>query len=215
MGERVRDPERTRRAVLDAAEALFAAKGFAATSLQEIADRAGVSRGTPSYFFATKERLYQAVLDRVFAEFWAALDEARQRVVAEGGAPEAVLQAEVEAYLDVLVARPTIVRLVEWEALAGGAHLGASRPHVDAVRRGLAAVGEELARGGFRGADPAQVLLSVVALCWFPLAHADTLARAVGVDPFDPAFVAARKRHIVDLVLHGIRGCGEDAGSAR
>ena len=65
MGERVRDPERTRRAVLDAAEALFAAKGFAATSLQEIADRAGVSRGTPSYFFATKERLYQAVLDRV------------------------------------------------------------------------------------------------------------------------------------------------------
>jgi AcrR family transcriptional regulator len=62
---RTRDAERTRRRILDAAEELFARQGFDAASLAAIGEAAGVSRGTPSYFFGSKEELYQAVLERM------------------------------------------------------------------------------------------------------------------------------------------------------
>ena len=65
---RIRDADRSRRAILDAAETLFAQRGFEAVSLQEIGDAAGLSRGTPNYFFGSKQDLYVAVLEHVFAD---------------------------------------------------------------------------------------------------------------------------------------------------
>src|SRR5919199_556696 len=62
--ERLRDPERTREAILAAAEDRFARLGFEGTSLQQIAEAAGVARSTPAYFFGTKQELYDAVLAR-------------------------------------------------------------------------------------------------------------------------------------------------------
>src|SRR5260370_16546191 len=59
--------ETSKKAILDAAEALFAEQGYEATSLQEICDRAGVTRGLPNYFFGSKEGLYRSVLERTFA----------------------------------------------------------------------------------------------------------------------------------------------------
>jgi TetR/AcrR family transcriptional regulator len=66
--KRTRDAERSREAILDAAERLFSDRGFEGVSLQEIASDAGLSRGAPSYFFGSKDSLYEAVLERVFRE---------------------------------------------------------------------------------------------------------------------------------------------------
>src|SRR3954471_2780873 len=62
-----RNADRTREAILDAAETLFADHGYESTSLQAVGEAAGISRGTPGYFFGSKEGLYKAVLDRSFA----------------------------------------------------------------------------------------------------------------------------------------------------
>src|SRR6187549_2905893 len=70
---KIRDADRTRRQVLDAAEERFARRGYDATSLADIGTTAGVSRGTPSYFFGSKEQLYDAVLERLYADRTAAL----------------------------------------------------------------------------------------------------------------------------------------------
>jgi AcrR family transcriptional regulator len=63
----VRDGERSKEAILSAAEDLFARQGFEGTSMQEIGEAAGVARSTPAYFFRSKEALYEAVLARVVA----------------------------------------------------------------------------------------------------------------------------------------------------
>ena len=65
--DRTRDADRSRGAILDAAERLFAEQGFDATSLTQVGGAAGVSRGTPGYFFRSKAELYRAVLDRSLA----------------------------------------------------------------------------------------------------------------------------------------------------
>ena len=211
---RGRDPDRSRTAILDAAEELFARKGFEATSLEEVGRAAGLSRGTPRYFFGSKEDLYRVVLERVFADArgWVA----RGRAAASGAAAEVVIAEAVGSYVDFLASRPTFVRLAGWEALTGGRFFGETPPHLAFVRDGLAAVGEELSRGTLRPADPAQILIDIISLCFFPLAHADSLLKALGVDPYDPAFLQARKQHVVDLVLRGllpVRAKGGDAAS--
>lgn len=209
---RGRDPDRSRTAILDAAEDLFARKGFEATSLEEVGRAAGLSRGTPRYFFGSKEDLYRVVLERVFvdARGWVA----RGRAAASGAAAEVVIAEAVGSYVDFLASRPTFVRLAGWEALTGGRFFGETPPHLAFVRDGLAAVGEELSRGTLRPADPAQILIDIISLCFFPLAHADSLLKVLGVDPYDPAFLQARKQHVVDLVLRGLLPVGAKGGDA-
>jgi TetR/AcrR family transcriptional regulator len=202
---RQRDAARTREAILDAAERLFAEQGYDAASLEEIGRLAGVSRGTPRYFFGAKQALYRAVLARVLTAEADLLLVAQARATAAGGGPEELLTAVVESFLDFLVARPSFVQLVEREATAGGATLREVAAETPAVQAGLATLGQSLADPAFHGADPAHILLSLLALCWFPLAHADTFTRSLGIDPEAAAFLPTWKRHVVALALHGLR----------
>ena len=58
----------TRAELLDAAERLFAEKGFVTASLAEIAEAAGVSKGAIYHHFATKDELLLALLDSHFQD---------------------------------------------------------------------------------------------------------------------------------------------------
>jgi len=53
--------------ILGAAMAVFAEKGFAAARLDEIASRAGVSKGALYLYFETKEELFRAVVEQAIA----------------------------------------------------------------------------------------------------------------------------------------------------
>ena len=55
--------EATRRALLESAARLFAEKGFAATSLDEVAAEARVTKGAVYHHFANKQALFEAVAD--------------------------------------------------------------------------------------------------------------------------------------------------------
>ena len=61
-GKRARRKEARPGELLDAALDLFVEKGFAATRVEEVAKRAGVSKGTLFLYFASKEELFKAVV---------------------------------------------------------------------------------------------------------------------------------------------------------
>jgi AcrR family transcriptional regulator len=203
--ERIRNPERSRAAILDAAERLFAEQGFDATSLTQVGAAAGVSRGTPGYFFRSKAELYQAVLDRSFAEVREAVRAGRARALASNESLETILAGAVSDYFDFLAARPNFVRLIEREALNGG-RLPNGDSHLSAGQEALAAISAELGLDDSASGEAAQLLLSIISLCWFSLIHARTVAPAVGVSLHDATAIERRKRHVISLVLHGIRG---------
>jgi AcrR family transcriptional regulator len=88
--------EATRRAVLDAARSLFGRKGYAQTSVDEIADAARVTKGAVYHHFAGKEALFRVVYAEVEAD-------AQARAVAAGDPrdpPVDRIVAMVNAYLD-------------------------------------------------------------------------------------------------------------------
>jgi TetR/AcrR family transcriptional regulator len=203
--DRERNPARTRAAILDAAEKLFAQKGFEATSLNEVGTAAGVSRGTPGYFFGAKADLYQAVLDRSFTEVREAVRAGRARALASNQTPDAILAGAVSDYFDFLAARPNFIRLIEREALNGGPQLD-EVSHLSAGQEALAAISAELGLDDSPSGEAAQLLLSIIALCWFHLIHARTVAPAVGVTLENADDLERRRRHIVGLVLNGLAG---------
>ena len=68
----------TRRAheerILAAAESVFAEAGFGGATMQLIADLAGLPKANLHYYFATKEALYRAVVERIFTVWLQAAD---------------------------------------------------------------------------------------------------------------------------------------------
>jgi AcrR family transcriptional regulator len=67
---RERRLEHTRSVLLDAAEAVFAEKGFTAATLDDIAQSAGYTKGAIYKHFATKEDLFLAVSDRYWRRYF-------------------------------------------------------------------------------------------------------------------------------------------------
>ena len=67
---RERRLERTRSLLLDAAEEVFAEKGFTPASLDDIARAAGYTKGAIYKHFATKEDLFLAVSDRYWRRYF-------------------------------------------------------------------------------------------------------------------------------------------------
>ena len=58
-------PEETVRRILDTAERLFVEKGYDRTSLQDILDETGLSKGAVYHHFASKEDIFYSVCDRI------------------------------------------------------------------------------------------------------------------------------------------------------
>jgi len=58
--------ERSRALILDTALKLFAHRGYGATSVRDIAEEAGLSKGNVYHHFADKESIFRALLDRYF-----------------------------------------------------------------------------------------------------------------------------------------------------
>ena len=197
---RNRDGSRTREAVLNAAEGLFAEKGYEGTSLEEIGSAAGVSRGTPSYFFGSKEKLYRAVLDRLFARAYAVLAPAHAAAGRDAKDPRAAIESLIGAYLDFLAEDVNFVRLVHRETAEGRTWLRETLEDAEVIQAALGALPAAL---GGAGGDPAaaHLLINVSALVWYPLAQAHTLLAALGIDPRDAAFLETQKRQITEVLL--------------
>ncbi len=84
---RERRLERTRSLLLDAAEEVFAEKGFTPASLDDIARTAGYTKGAIYKHFATKEDLFLAVSDRYWRRYFDNFAEVLS-TAKEVGAPE-------------------------------------------------------------------------------------------------------------------------------
>jgi TetR/AcrR family transcriptional repressor of nem operon len=123
-------PARSREPLLDAAEELLLARGYDATQLDLVCERAGVSRGGLFYHFDSKESLAEAAVQRFFEGL---LREAQMALskVASSTATETLF-----AYVDV------VMRMASGSRLARGCLLGTITVECSQTNPSLAAVAE-------------------------------------------------------------------------
>jgi AcrR family transcriptional regulator len=114
---RVSSPRRTatRLRLYEAAVALVAEQGFAATTVEEIAERAGVAKGTVYYNFGGKTEFFEELLKHSSGLFTAALRAAADQARAGGGGPLAALDAIVRAGLAFVGDQPALIQLYATE----------------------------------------------------------------------------------------------------
>lgn len=186
-----RNADRSRTAILQAAEELFAEHGPNGVSLAEIGERAGVSRGLPSYFFSDKETLYQTVLEQAAADLRCALAEVME--ASHDSPPFEVLAKLTDCYMDYLAAHPSIVRLLQWNALGNTSNNGAawaSRIPGRLFDEVLESLSKRMVSKARNGVVVYDILLSVVSVCLYPFQ----------IRRFDPGEIQRRKKHVRTLV---------------
>src|SRR5690606_20508205 len=107
------DDRSTPNAILGAAEQLFADKGYAATTIKDIATAASCNSALLYYYYKDKDGLYRAVLDRLI-----------ERVIAMGTAalhdqhdPKLAIQAILAGQARLMQQHPAAIRLIGRELL--------------------------------------------------------------------------------------------------
>lgn len=135
--------------ILDAATASFAARGFAETRLEDVAEQVGIRRPSLLYHFATKEELYAAVIRRVFEQLGASLAQAIQ---VQGSFAERV-DAVTAGYLAHVRSNPPFAPLLLRELLDGRGPgrelmLEAVTPVIDVLERFIVEEGGAAVRRG-------------------------------------------------------------------
>jgi AcrR family transcriptional regulator len=102
--------QRTQQSLLDAAEALVAEKGADATSVADVAARAGCSVGAVYHHFRDKKALLYALFDRMSEQLRATTREAVDPARWEGASTADILQGYLEFSLEMGRERPAAKR---------------------------------------------------------------------------------------------------------
>lgn len=180
--------------ILQAAEALFAEKGYAATRVQEITDAAGVNKALLYYYFEDKRALYVALMEDGIDAFRTVVEAALE---APGSYAER-LERLVTDHVALLWRRPNLLRVVQRSQMAGDVpDLNWRDQFQVPFSRVVEFFREAAGAGEFESFDPEMTARSVLAL--------DTgFARLQ--DPCGPRLEAEQvSAHITRLLLSGLR----------
>jgi AcrR family transcriptional regulator len=182
--------------ILDVATRLFAERGYEGTSMNDVAERVGMRKASLFYHFATKDALYEAVLDRLVASMQAALEQ----VYTQSGSYAERLEAVTDTVVGVLGSHQYAARLLMREAMDWGPMMkGKLLDRILEVLDASAAwvrVGQEA--GVFVEGDAKHIVLSALGMHFLPFALGPLVEKYTGTDAFDPRFVETR-RHALRL----------------
>jgi len=162
----------TRDTILDAAERLFAARGFDAATVKELGAEAGVNPALIYYYFENKQGLHHAVLDRFAGELIG-----RARVALEQArTPDDVIRAVVRTQSQMLSGYPRRARILARELVEHeGEHVESfiNRIAADVFERLRGAIAQGQQSGRFRrDVDPAYAAISTISqVVYFHLAR--------------------------------------------
>ncbi|MCX8073813.1 MAG: TetR/AcrR family transcriptional regulator [Candidatus Binatia bacterium] len=197
----------SREKILDAAELLFAQRGFAGVGMREVAEAVGLSKSSLFHHFRTKVELYAAVAARILAAF----EERTAEIVAAPGDALERFDRWLDAMIDTLAERPTRARLLlrslfEDDDLAGESE---GEKEVDAIiHRLFASVGhllrEGMERGLFRVASIPHLLQSLIGLLVYHFASGEFGETLLRQSLFAPAAVEKRKQEVKALLYSGM-----------
>lgn len=188
--------------VLSAALAVFAEKGFAAARVEDIAARAGLSKGTLYLYFSSKDEIFRALVRERLVPNIATFE-------AHVGAYDGPSADLVRSFITVIAGRVAGSELAALPKLiiAEASHFPALRDfyRAEVISRGLGVlagiVARGQARGEFRPMDPLNAARLIIA----PLLLTALWRQIFGPGDPEPFDIAAFLRDHADVVLKGLR----------
>jgi len=193
--------------ILEAAEELFARRGFAGVGMSEIAEAVGLSKSTLFHHFRTKADLYAAVVGRILAE----IDLELTRTLARGGGAAERLDRWVDVLIDLLASTPAHARVL-LRSLFEDDELSGELPEQQEADKALyrildqarSLLKEGMASGEVRAASIPHLLQSLIGMVVYHFASGEVGDGILGRSIFGTDEVERRKREVKAFLHHGI-----------
>ena len=199
---RYRDPDRTRRAILDAARVEFCQHGFNGARIKRISRRSKSNMRMIYHYFGNKEGVYLSVLVSVYSD----IRNQELQLDLANSAPLEGMRRLILFSVEFFATRSDFIALINTENILKGRFLkrlpsiqAMSTPLIDAIRD-LLHRGEK--EGVFRaGIDPLQFYVSIVAQSQLHISNRYTLSILFNQDLTDQDWLRARREHTVEMLL--------------
>ena len=196
------DGDAIRQRILDAAERVFAERGYVAAATREIAEAAGIRKRMLFYYFSSKDTLYRAVLERLVGGMAAIHERFRNEPgpIGLGDAIDGII-AFTAANLDGF-------KILVREIMDSGPHLPAlAREYLAPLfAQGGTEVARNMREGIFRTGDPMHVLMNVGGLTLWYFLMVPLLDLVWDRKPLAPEVLAERANAVRELMMSGLAG---------
>ncbi|MGN6799609.1 MAG: TetR/AcrR family transcriptional regulator [Gaiellaceae bacterium] len=185
------------RRILDAAVRVFAAQGYDASRVGDVAKEAGVAYGLVYHYYESKE----AVLEAVFREAWGRLLAAVALAEESGGDASEQLELVVKIVLRAWRDDPDLVRLLVREVTRN--------PHIqdelDEIGQAFASLERMVRRGQADGTFRAELDPKLAAWMLYGALEEVLTGWVLGQLPDDAAAVSAAEREVTATMVGGLR----------
>ena len=192
----------SRKKLLDASLHVIRAKGYEATTVDDICAAAGLSKGSFFHHFKSKEHLYQAVVGTHVREFHRQAEE----VLSAKGPAGPILLRYVSNHFDFIGTHPHYPRIFQRMMMVGDRTLERMvREHSIPLLKLLVALLERGMRSGeFRRLDQEHTIASIAALTVHYFNIAPAIRVISGQDPFSKANLARRKAAVLKFIRYAL-----------
>lgn len=199
---RTRIQEANRRLILDAALDVFSAYGYRGSTIDQIAEKAGMSKPNLLYYFKRKQDIYVSVLEDTLEQWLAPLTE-----LDPDGEPIEELRRYVSAKLVMSKKRPEASRLFANEVLHGAPAIGGflKGPLKKLVDEKAAVIRRWVGEGRLAPVDPHHLIFMI----WATTQHYadfDIQIRAIlGNQVARPGFHEQAAQAVLTIILNGVK----------
>ena len=201
-----RDASSAREALITAAVAELSRNGFAGARVDVIAASAGVNKQLVYHYFASKQGLYLAALESVYAE----IREKEKNLSLDVLEPVEAMTQLVGFSFDYLAEHPEFIALLADENRNQGSHILASerlqKMHSPFIEMLEATLERGVAKGVFRSDfDAINLYISIAGISYFFFSNNHTLSAIFGKALGSRGALVQRRRHVIEFALNALR----------
>lgn len=193
---------KNRKTILEAALQVFSAYGFRGSTIDRIAERAGLSKPNLLYYFPSKDAIYLAVLEDTLEEWLRPL-----RDLKPAGDPLEEIGRYISAKLEMARTRPEASRLFANEILHGAPAIGGflAGPLKDLVAEKAEVIATWIAEGRLRKTDPRHLIMMIWAVTQHYADFDAQVGAVLGPDAAPERRYRSAEETLMSVLLDGLR----------
>jgi TetR/AcrR family transcriptional regulator len=203
----------TEQKILSAARAEFCAHGLDGGRMQAIADRAGVNKALLHYYFRSKEKLFELIIQELVSDIWNTI-HGELNANAKSTDLRTIIRTLVSAYINAFSRQPEIPRILIHQLLHRDKNVPLIVRHIiraigDGPKKILVRFEKESRSGRIRRVDPVQLMMSIMGMIMITFLSQpiiDVVQQQTGFSvAYDERFFKTRIQFITDMVFDGIQ----------
>ncbi|MBN1970066.1 MAG: TetR/AcrR family transcriptional regulator [Candidatus Delongbacteria bacterium] len=186
--------------ILEAANEVFKEKGYDGTSMQEIADKAGVNKSMLHYYYRSKDKLFHKVFQSIFSKFVSAT----AGIFSQDLDILEKIRLFIDTHIDFLMRNPDMPAFIIHEIRRNPeliADVFKSQGQENLVSSFFNSLQEAVKEGKINPVDPVQLLMNIISMNLFPFAAKNIVTSVFQVtDDQFTILMNQRKSEIFNMV---------------